>query len=134
MTKDQYLASLTSDERSYLESALWASLDGDGEPLDRGRDYSDFAQDDLKRMVEEWREFREAHRADIDATDGLRECRDGYDYLDCAAHDFWITRNHHGAGFWCRGYPEALGDRLTKAAHAEGSRDLYVHGGLVRIM
>ncbi len=41
-------------------------------------------------------------------------------------HDFWLTRNHHGAGFWDRGLGER-GDRLTKAAQAYGGIDLYVN-------
>ena len=41
-------------------------------------------------------------------------------------HDFWLTRNRHGAGFWDRGYPEAIGKALTDAAHAEGSADWCV--------
>lgn len=41
-------------------------------------------------------------------------------------HDFWLTRNHHGAGFWDRGYPDAIGNALTEAAHKAGERDLYV--------
>ena len=40
-------------------------------------------------------------------------------------HDFWLTRNRHGAGFWDRGLGD-VGDRLTKAAHAFGESDLYV--------
>jgi hypothetical protein len=35
-------------------------------------------------------------------------------------HDFALTRNHHGAGFWDRGYPEHIGSELTAAAHAYG--------------
>ena len=35
-------------------------------------------------------------------------------------HDFWLTRNRHGAGFWDRGYPDEVGDALTEAAHAFG--------------
>ena len=30
-------------------------------------------------------------------------------------HDFWLTRNHHGSGFWDRGYDN--GDEITKIAH-----------------
>ena len=41
-----------------------------------------------------------------------------------AGHDFWLTRNGHGAGFWDRGLG-ALGERLTAAAHAFGQVDLY---------
>lgn len=35
-------------------------------------------------------------------------------------HDFWLTRNRRGAGFWDRGYPDEIGDALTEAAHAFG--------------
>lgn len=34
-------------------------------------------------------------------------------------HDFWLTRNRHGAGFWDRGLG-ALGERLTHIAHSMG--------------
>ena len=40
-------------------------------------------------------------------------------------HDFWLTGNRHGAGFWDRGYG-ADGDTLTEAAHGYGDVDLYV--------
>jgi len=39
-------------------------------------------------------------------------------------HDFNLTRNHHGAGFWDRGWGE-LGDWLTRVAQAYGSQALY---------
>lgn len=40
-------------------------------------------------------------------------------------HDFWLTRNGHGAGFWDRGYGP-LGNRLTETCKSCGSRDLYL--------
>jgi hypothetical protein len=49
---------------------------------------------------------------------------DGYS-IEQAGHDFWLTRNRHGAGFWDRGLGE-VGDKLTEAAHSEGGVDLYV--------
>lgn len=39
-------------------------------------------------------------------------------------HDFSLTRNHHGAGFWDRGWEE-LGDWLTRISQAMGSCSLY---------
>jgi hypothetical protein len=39
-------------------------------------------------------------------------------------HDFSLTRNHHGAGFWDRGWQE-LGDWLTRVAQSMGSCSLY---------
>lgn len=41
-------------------------------------------------------------------------------------HDFWLTRNHHGAGFWDRGLPN--GDELTELAKTFPERSLYVSG------
>ena len=45
-----------------------------------------------------------------------------------AGHDFWLTRNAHGAGFWDRGLGR-LGDNLTDAAAAWGGFHLYEHNG-----
>ncbi len=39
-------------------------------------------------------------------------------------HDFWLTRNGHGAGFWDRGLGE-LGAKVTDLAHSFGSVDCY---------
>lgn len=40
-------------------------------------------------------------------------------------HDFWLTRNGHGAGFWDRGLGER-GRRLTDACRPYGKVDLYL--------
>ena len=45
--------------------------------------------------------------------------------LEALGHDFWLTRNGHGAGFWDRGLGE-LGDRLTGLAKPYGTVDLYI--------
>lgn len=42
-----------------------------------------------------------------------------------AGHDFALTRNHHGAGFWDRGFG-LVGDALTEHAHRAGERNLWV--------
>jgi hypothetical protein len=44
-------------------------------------------------------------------------------------HDFWLTRNGHGAGFWDRfsgGQGATYGRLLTQAAEAYGTCDLYI--------
>ncbi len=43
-----------------------------------------------------------------------------------AGHDFWLTRNRHGAGFWDGDYPEPAASQLTKASHNYGEVSLYV--------
>lgn len=41
-----------------------------------------------------------------------------------AGHDFHLTRNHHGCGYWDGDWPKKLGQYLTKAAHAYGSCEI----------
>jgi len=43
-------------------------------------------------------------------------------------HDFALTRNHHGTGFWDRGYGD-VGDRLTQAAQAYGEHSVLTDDG-----
>lgn len=53
--------------------------------------------------------------------------RAGYDYR-MAAHDFWLTRNGHGAGFWDRpALSDGLGDRLT--AHCKSFNQVSAYEG-----
>jgi len=43
-----------------------------------------------------------------------------------ASHDFWLTRNGHGAGFWDGDWPEPYATQLDEAAKAFGECSLYV--------
>jgi hypothetical protein len=42
-----------------------------------------------------------------------------------AGHDFWLTRNGHGAGFWDGEWPKPYDDMLTKLAEAYGVFETY---------
>jgi hypothetical protein len=106
--------SLDPFTRQYLETALWSSTDDDGDPFDREYGPEDFAPEAITQAAEDCAGFRAAQ------ADDLAEIEDTQ-----AAHDFWLTRNRHGAGFWDRGLGE-IGRRLTDAAHAYGSCDVYL--------
>lgn len=107
---------------AYIEAALWSSTDDKGEPLDKEYGFEDIASETVKAMVADCKDFQESNRALIDACEyGFN----GYSRDEMAGHDFWLTRNRHGAGFWDRGLGE-LGKKLTDLAHAYGSFDLYV--------
>jgi len=41
-------------------------------------------------------------------------------------HEFWLTHNGHGAGFWDGDYEKELGDQLTKIANSFGEQWWYV--------
>ena len=101
--------------RQYLTTALWSSTDGpDDTPMDRDYSIEDFSDEALAQAVEDCARFQAEHADDTGAHDGR------------AGHDFWLTRNGHGAGFWDGDWPEAVGERLTDAAHAFGETSPYV--------
>ena len=58
------------------------------------------------------------------------EAKKPYD-AENAGHDFWLTRNGHGAGFWDRDLPKDVGDALTRASEKYGEINLYVEGGRI---
>jgi len=100
--------------QAYIECALWASTDSDGEPI---------GEENVSRLADETTAKLEADAAEFCAAQA--ELLDAADLSpESAGHDFWLTRNHHGAGFWDRGLGE-LGDKLSDAARAEGEQDLY---------
>jgi len=114
---------------AYLECALWSSTDESneqgGEPLDDNYGLDDISLEALQSAIDDCRSFQESNADDL-AESELSD--------EQAGHDFWLTRNGHGAGFWDRGLGE-VGDRLSKASKPYGSVDLYVgddgqiHGG-----
>jgi hypothetical protein len=102
--------------RAYLECALWSSTDDNGTPLDREHSLDDLAPELVAQAIEDCADFQR-HQAGWLALTDADASRNG--------HDFWLTRNRHGAGFWDRGYGE-IGRKLTEVAHAYGSVDLYI--------
>jgi hypothetical protein len=109
--------------RAYVECALWASSDDSdnhgGEPLDCNYGPADITAEALQRMIDDCRSFQDANG---DLPEKYLDA--GYE-IGGAGHDFWLTRNRHGAGFWDRGLGE-LGRQLTDAAHEFGECWLYV--------
>ncbi len=109
--------------QGYVECALWSSSDHETDtPLDRDHDVYDIAVETLLEMKRECADFQEAQRELLDEAYNHPTCN--YDAAR-AGHDFWLTRHHHGAGFWDRGLG-VVGDKLTEAAYVYGDYDLYV--------
>ncbi len=95
-------------------------------PKDAG--YADMTEATLTDIMEDCKAFQEY------AADLLEMAYQREDYSEeQAGHDFWLTRNGHGAGFWDRGQlqAEGLGDRLSKRARKQGSVDLFWQDGKV---
>ena len=107
---------------AYITSALWSSVGPDETPLDDSYDRGDISGGTLERMYSDCRVFYDTHLEDILCKDGPG----GREQVAYAGHDFWLTRNGHGAGFWDTDWPEPHASRLADAARAYGEFDLYV--------
>ncbi len=115
---------------AYVECALWAGLDWSDEtadnpcPLDDNYGPDDVSAEALREIRRECVDFlRDAGERDGRYRSILADVAD----LDPeqVGHDFYLTRNRHGAGFWDRGLGD-VGDRLTQACRAYGTSELYV--------
>jgi hypothetical protein len=112
---------------AYAEAALWSSNDDDGEPLDSKYGFDDIDPDTMRKMRADCAKFQQENAADIaaGAAEGVGDSGE-YSSEARAGHDFWLTRNGHGVGFWDGDWPEPAATRLTDAAHAFGEVNLYV--------
>lgn len=108
----------------YLTAALWSSTDIVNDE-DVNLDDYEFAPGEAEKLHADCREFIAANAADLLAYAEHRSHAMEYDAFECAGHDFWLTRNSHGAGFWDRDLG-TLGERLTEASKGHGSINLYL--------
>ena len=99
----------------YLTAALWSSLDDNGDTLDSTYSVEDFSPELIARAEKDCAEFEE--KAGLVLLEWQSDEQNG--------HDFWLTRNHHGAGFWDRGLGKP-GDMLTEIAESFGEICIYV--------
>ncbi len=119
---------LTAFLSAYITTALWSSTGDDDEPLDSAHSRTDLAATTLAKMTADCEAFLALHAATIETAIETGEVVCGPDFCEWgrAGHDFWLTRNGHGAGFWDGDWPEPEAKRLTDAARAAGNVDLYV--------
>lgn len=54
----------------------------------------------------------------------LSDFENGWDFWSQHGHDFLLTRNGHGTGFWDRGYDYEIGKALTDDAYAYGGHQV----------
>lgn len=114
----------------YLIAAIWTATDDEGNTIDEFS-ISDFSADayaaafaDCEQFQKENKELLRQAYAFYDES-GMSNHPDAGSPKACAGHDFWLTRNGHGVGFWGRNMGE-VGDRLTEAAKKYGEKYVYI--------
>jgi hypothetical protein len=122
MTYDKEFALIAGDFQLTLNAALeclaWSEVDEEGNPLDSFE--LEFDEESRALIGEDLKSFFETNRSDLDGLD-----------LQQIGHDFILTRNGHGAGFWDRGLG-AIGERLSDSARPYGSITAFVLNGALR--
>ncbi len=111
--------SLRTFTDGYITAALWAESANTTDSDDRSiGDVAELSDDARATMESECKEFYDSQ------TTHLEQAYDSRDD-EHLGHDFWLSRNGHGTGFWDRGLG-ATGDTLHDAAKQAGQRDLYI--------
>ena len=108
---------LSTFTRAYLECCLFTDTDETEEPLDRNYSIENFDAASLERAKADCAAFQEI------CSEELADISD-----ESAGHDFWVTRNGHGVGFWDRGYPKEINDRLSETSKRFGEVWSQVYG------
>lgn len=130
MTPHETFPRLYAEFRAaYIATMLWSSNDesdeSGGEPLDRNYSESDLAPEALAAIETDCRAFFNAH-SDLFSDEYCLHHGPDFGIEGHAGHDFWLTRNHHGAGFWDGDWAEPAATILDNAAQAFGTVDPYV--------
>lgn len=114
---------------AYVECALWSTNDesdeSGGEPLDQNYTGGDLAPEALAAMRRDCLGFLGKSDTVLLAATRPRAAAH-YSVSAQAGHDFWLTRNGHGAGFWDGDWSEPHATQLTAAAKSFGESHVYV--------
>lgn len=96
---------------AYIEALLWTCPEqGTGD-----MHWTDIEYHDLEDIVRDCAQFQKEHSALLSLCGS--DAQNG--------HDFALTRNRHGAGFWGRGYGKT-GEQATEACRGFGESELYL--------
>ncbi len=107
--------------QAYIE-ALFFTEEGEPRTGDGIGDATEFAPETLEKIHADCKKFQEEHGDIISGSPSQ------------AGHDFWLTRNRHGSGFWDPGrwplviWPQGVteGEYLTEKSHEFGEVNAYL--------
>jgi hypothetical protein len=119
-TKGIFMNDLDDFTLAYLEAAFFTSYDEYELNFNNQYTIQDINKEHLNEIKNECLNFQNENKQLLDTAIDL------YNYnLKQAGHDFWLTRNGHGAGFFDRGL-ENIGKELTYKSHQLKESDLYL--------
>ena len=109
--------------QQFIATALWCSSDinsdSDISLQDQNYSINNIDSKSLESLKTDCRRFFDDNYSKIK------------DDLCKAGHDFWLTSNHHGAGFWDGDWEKEIGQELTEESHKYSEHTFYVNNGVV---
>ena len=99
--------------KSYIETLLWSSSGEETSPIGINASIDEISPELMERIKEDCKNFQSSNELHIGGC------------YHMAGHDFALTRNRHGAGFWDGDWDKLAATILTDAAHAVGEISLY---------
>jgi len=118
------MSNLETFVAGYVEAILWANAytENDETGEIESVDALFYDENDYSESVE----TEDAKAFYSDNLETLTEVHETYAQAwEYMGHDFALTRNGHGAGFWDRGHG-ALGEKLSEAARVYGEASVYI--------
>ncbi len=110
--------------KGYIEAALWSSLDDNEDSLENNYTVHNISMKTLAKITHDCIEFQEENKDNLNKAYELYP-ENEWTKEEQAGHDFWLTRNGHGCGFWDRDIGE-VGDILTEVCDKWGAFYLFV--------
>jgi len=108
---------MNTSTTALLTTLLWSSTDDNGEPLDSGDCQP--SPELIARLETDWERFETIIQDRMPDFDPDEHCLTANS--DQMEHDFILTRNRHGCGFWdSYRWQAPYGDQLTAICHSMG--------------
>jgi hypothetical protein len=106
--------SIDSFTEHYLICALWSSVDNQDNPMDDNFSLEDLSKEAVIKAKKDCESFQDQAASMLDSWDNEQ-----------AGHDFWLTRNGHGTGFWDRENMQFTKE-LTELSKKFGQCEAYI--------
>ena len=98
---------------AYVEALFFTEVTPDSDEEMKEKDAEDVSFSLARQLIHDCAIFEAAHDREIDSA------------YASAGHDFWLTRNGHGAGFWDGDWPKEEGERMDATSKSFGECEIY---------
>lgn len=114
-------------QAGYIEAMLWSSSGDTQSVVGETAHMSEISPELMTQINQDCQQFWDTNHELFTDANYLRTINPQHasSIEALAGHDFWLTRNHHGCGFWDGDWTNPVGSILTEAAHAFGECEIY---------